>query len=49
MTWSPFLVTWIINKYEESYNNKDPELVEQFLRKLHVDDLNSEIENIQEG
>ena len=39
----------MINKYKESYNNKDPKLVEQFLGKLHVDDLNSGIENIQEG
>ena len=31
-----------------TYNNKDPKFVEQFLRSLHVDDLNSGGENIHD-
>ena len=31
-----------------TYNNEGPKFVEQFLRSLHVDDLNSGGENIHD-
>ena len=48
MTSSPFLLTSTINKHIKTYNNEDPKFVEQFLRSLHVDDLNSGSENIHD-
>ena len=37
-----------INKHIKTYNKKDPKFVEQFLRSLHVDNLNSGSENIHD-
>ena len=48
VTSSPFLITSTINKHIATYNNKDPKFVEQFLRSLHVDNLNSSGENIDD-
>lgn len=48
VTSSPFLVTTAFKKHVETCNNEDSKFVEQFLRKLHIGDLNSGSENIQE-
>ena len=48
VTSSPFLLTFTINKYLRTYNNEDPKFVEQFLRSLHVDNLNSGSGNIHD-
>ena len=46
MTSSPFLLTSIIKKHIQTYNNEDPKFVEPFLKLLHTDKLNSGNENI---
>ena len=46
VTSSLFLITSTIKKHVITCNNEDPKFVEQFLRLLHVDDLNSGSENI---
>ena len=48
VTSSPVLLTSTITKHITTYNNEDPKFVEQFLRSLHVDDLNSGGENIHD-
>ena len=48
VTSSTFLLTSTINKHIKTYNNEDPKFVEQFLRLLYVDDLNSGSENIHD-
>ena len=48
MTSSLFLLTPIIHKHIKTYSNEDPKFVVQFLRSLHVDDLNSGSENIHD-
>ena len=41
VTSSPFLLTFTFNKNLKTYNNEDPKFFEQFLRSLHVGDLNA--------
>ena len=48
VTSSPFLLTTTLNEHIEKYENIDPQFVEKFKRSLHVDDLNSGGETIQE-
>ena len=48
VTSSPFLLTSTITKHITTYNKEDPKFVEQFLRSLNVDDLNSGGENIHD-
>ena len=46
VTSSTFVLTSTIKKRIKTYNNQDPKFVEQFLRLLYVNDLNSGSENI---
>ena len=48
VTSSPFLLMSTISTHIKSYNNGDPKFVEQFLRSLYVDKLNSGSENIHD-
>ena len=43
---SHFLLTTTINNHIKPFNNEGPKFVEQTLRLLHVNDLNSGRENI---
>ena len=45
---SPFWLTSAFNKHIETYNNEDSKFVEWFLRSLHVDNLGSGSQNIQD-
>ena len=48
MSYIVFLTNIYHYKHITTYNNEDPKFVEQLLRSLHVDDLNSGGENIQD-
>ena len=45
---SPSWLTSTFNKHIETYNNEDSKFVERFLRSLHVDNLGSGSQNIQD-
>ena len=48
MSYIAFLTNNYHYKHITTYNNEDPKFVEQLLRSLHVDNLNSGGENIQD-
>ena len=49
VTFSPFLLNATVRHYMQQFADHDPEFVQQFLRSLYVDDLNTGANDVEHG